>query len=486
MPSKHGSVVLDPAAIERERVFLALESRADRPVRFVCAPAGSGKTTALLQYAAAYPRTEYVAARPGMTIAELERIVASVPTNSQLIIDDLDLALPAAIDELLKAVVSCAPHAPRLIVSSRSCRLLRAQNIVARGFGSVIDRTDLAFDLAETQQLADRLGLTYDAKDLAELLHVTEGWTLPLTWILRSATEDTRRMRDAFERWSSRYGPLLIEFVAEHCSRDTGMRDAFLAALRDRAQCTQPVLAELAAAGCPVADVRGSLRPYRILRRLATRSLVKSRRAEPETSQPLALNLLGRFACRVGDRHVVFARRRDQNVLVCVALSPDARVTRQELIAAFWPDVPQAVAMQGLRTSLSRLRRSIADAAGCEAERFLQIDATISINLENATVDARRFSEHVEYGAMEERRGELESARRHYAAAERLYTDHLLASEAVEPVLAPHVREYMARFGMVLDRLVELFTQMRDLDAARTYERRGLPLRKITAALQTA
>ena len=490
MPSRHRTVshpVLGPAEIERERALSALRSRLDCPIRFVCAPAGSGKTTLLRQYAARTPRTVYLAAEAGMSVAALMRTLESALDLGELLLDDLDLVHPEAVTALMNTAASGALGGLRLIVAGRSRRLLHVQNIIARGFGIVLDGAELAFDAEETQRLAERLGLTPEANEITELLHVTEGWTLPLTWILRDAAAEGRVVRDAFERWSSRHGHLLLEFVAENSSHDPAVRHAFVTALREGARRAQPGLAELEIAGCPIVRSRGALRPYRVLRRLSARGATKARPDVAELRhEPLALTLLGRFACRIGERPVVFARRRDQNVLLYVALAPEARVTRNELLAAFWPGVPHGVACQGLRTTLSRLRRAIAETSGSGAERFLRIDSTISLDLENVTIDARRFVEHVACGEVEESRGEVEGAVRHYRAAERLYADHLLASEAVEPALAPHVADYAARFRVVLDRLADLSMRAREVEAARSYERRAISLRTFRVTPQSA
>jgi two-component SAPR family response regulator len=187
----------------------------------------------------------------------------------------------------------------------------------------------------------------------------------------------------------------------------------------------------------------------------------------------LSLTLFGRFACALSGRPIVFPRRREQNVLAYIALSTDAAVSRNELMQTFWPNVPPAVASQGLRTTLSRLRKTIADASGEDARRYIRIDpAMISLDLDHVTIDARRFTDHVEQGKLADGRGDVAGCREHYRMAERLYANALLAAEAVEPALTTRVADYASTFEAILRRLVELHLSAADVASADSYARR--------------
>jgi DNA-binding SARP family transcriptional activator len=109
-----------------------------------------------------------------------------------------------------------------------------------------------------------------------------------------------------------------------------------------------------------------------------------------------------------------------------------------------------------LRTTLSRLRRAIGEASGGDPERYLRVDANVALVLDHVVVDARRFAEHVELGRLDDARGELDSARRHYRIATGIYKNHLLMSEAIEPSLLRHVKHYEASFEATLTRMVAL------------------------------
>jgi hypothetical protein len=272
---------------------------------------------------------------------------------------------------------------------------------------------------------------------------------------MREASSARAGLRGAFERWSDRHGHLLTEFVAESLDGDAALRQSFSDSIAADSQGCQSTLTELELAGCPVVRLRTRLRPYRILHLLA-RSQHSQREAIPTSFEPLTLTLLGRFSCAIGGRKISFARRRDQNLLVFVALAKDGRATRDELIEAFWPGISRTVASQGLRTTLSRLRRAIAEAAQADVEQYLQVDVSVSLVLDHVVVDARRFAEHVELGRIDDASGDGPSARWHFRTACGLYKARLLSSEAIEAPLRAHVDEYESLFDSTLRRQGEL------------------------------
>src|SRR5665213_1709554 len=97
----------------------------------------------------------------------------------------------------------------------------------------------------------------------------------------------------------------------------------------------------------------------------------------------------------IRNRPVTFVRRRDQSLLVFVALAPGASVSRAEALKALWPDAPPAVASQGLRTALSRLRHALAEAAGHDADRYLRVDSRVALDLDRVSLDVSRFVDHI-------------------------------------------------------------------------------------------
>lgn len=169
----------------------------------------------------------------------------------------------------------------------------------------------------------------------------------------------------------------------------------------------------------------------------------------------LIITLFGRFSCRIADRAVAFERRRDQNVLIYVALAPGATVSRAELLATFWPNALPGPASQGLRTTLFRLRRAIADAAGCTADRYLRVDHAVALDPDWVSIDACAFRDCVALAATDDAGGNEPAARKGYLLARELRGGELLASEAVVPQLVSRTVELDRLFGLVLSYLAE-------------------------------
>jgi hypothetical protein len=296
-------------------------------------------------------------------------------------------------------------------------------------------------------------GVTYEPDDLTELLHVTEGWPLALSWIVRDVADRQPHLVGAFERWSERNAHLMLEYVASESCPDETLRSRFMELLEASDASPDDDMAELERAGFPIVRTRTRLAPFRLLGRL-----VMDAAAQPKSKallEPLSVTLLGRFRCRIGAINMVFARRRDQNVLIFLALSPDGSATRAELKKAFWPGLPESVASQGVRSTLCRLRRAFAAIVGDDVDRYFTSRAVVTLNLQHVHVDARRFREHVRCALADESVGERAGSIRHFRAAERIYSGSLLASESVDAALTSRVAEYLGMFDVVRSGLAE-------------------------------
>ena len=167
----------------------------------------------------------------------------------------------------------------------------------------------------------------------------------------------------------------------------------------------------------------------------------------------LVLTLFGRFSCTINGRPVAFVRRRDQNVLIYLALAAGASASRADLLATFWPGASRAVASQGLRTAICRLRRALAIAAGGEGGEYVRSGSRIALNLDVVTIDAGRFRDAVARAQAEDAVGRSDGARTLYLGAQRLYRDELLSSEAAEPALLVPAAECGALLSFVQRRL---------------------------------
>lgn len=76
----------------------------------------------------------------------------------------------------------------------------------------------------------------------------------------------------------------------------------------------------------------------------------------------LGVTLLGGFAVEVGGRTIpihTFRSQKGQNLLKLLALAPDHRLHREQLLDALWPDAAPAAAINSLHATLHGLRRTL-------------------------------------------------------------------------------------------------------------------------------
>ena len=452
--------------IERPRLAAWFAETRRASVRILCAPLGSGKTCAVQQYADVQGgSTGYVRVPSGADAAAVRGILARGGAFDEIVLDQIDRADPdgyrALVDDITDGLIET-----RLVLVGRSRRRLHGHALVARGHAVACDPALLAFDAEETAALATLMRVLCDGQDVAQLLHDTEGWALATQWLVRDAAESGRPLSDAFSRWRERNGHLLLELVEqEGCYEPTALA-AFCGALGDGWSCSPSEAEEFEQLGLPIVRTRSGLRPYRILNRLARPAVAEH--ATMAVTPMMFVNIFGRFRCEIGGRAVAFSRRRDQQVFSYVALAADCRTSRDELLDAFWPGINRTIAAQGLRTTLSRIRRAIADVGpAIDPERYFETTGEVRINARTVAVDVHRFVDHIEQARLDEARGSVEGAKHHYRLAQRVYVDRLLASEASEPCLELRAREFEKLHVEVLTRITELHAATGELDVAR-------------------
>lgn len=438
--------------IPRPRLLALFNRRGAAPVRMLCAPHGAGKSTALRDFAAGRGDVHLLTLPPRASSAQVRSALARRPDAALTIVDQADGASPDGVTALFAHIEATWPGGKRYLLSGCSRIRLRAHALLARGVASLLDASLLPFTSGEIAALAAAQGVAAEELDVEQLRYDTDGWPVAVAWIVRDAAREGRALRGAFEQWRQRNGHLLLELVtAAHA--DDEYAQAFVSAVWSLAEpASQRTLERLDAEGFPIVRMRSSVRPYRVLMQIAA---PPAERAAP-ADQRLMMTLFGRFSCTIASRPVVFDRRRDQNVLTFIALSPGASVTRAALLETFWPDAPPAVASQGLRTTLCRLRRALALAAGSDAARYLHVDKSVALDLDWVSVDARTFRACLDLAAAEDAVGNRHAAREQYLQAERLYTGALLASEALEATLAPRAAEYGELFEQLLAQLTDM------------------------------
>lgn len=456
--------------VERRRVLDWFEATADAAVRILCGPIGCGKTFAARQMVARSDgRAAYVRVPARIDADHLRAVIATSPASDTVVLDDVDRIDAAVYADLVDAILAGEVER-KLVLIGRSRRRLRVESLLARGFARAIGDDMLAFEAHEVEALAAAQAVAFDAADVVQLVHDTDGWALASAWLVRDAAENGRTLRDAFTHWQQRNAHLLLEFVEREGFEDAASYEAFFSALRKGWPGTEHETARLEQLGLPIVRTRSGLRPYRILARLVTPAASETPDIRTTTTSlpPLmAVNVFGRFRCEIAGRPVPFSRRRDQQVFAFVVLQPECRTSREALLEAFWPGINHAIASQGLRTTLSRIRRAIAETVSADPERYFETAGEVRVNVRTVAVDVHRFMDRVEQGRIDDARGALEGAKHHYRVAQRIYADRVLVAEAPEPCLHRHAERFEALYVEVLTRITELHAATGDFETAR-------------------
>jgi hypothetical protein len=460
--------------IERRGIDAWLQSAVEAPVRMLCAPLGCGKTIAVRRYVERRGKAAAFVHVPSGANAKTLRTLIAEADAAEVVLDELDRADGAACDALREDVIDGLVPS-RLIVIGRSRRRLRMQGLLARGLAKACDQAVFPFDGVELAALAASTGVVHEQADVVQLLDDTEGWPLAAHWLLRDALETGRPLRDAFDPWRERNAHLLFEFLQHERYEDADAFDTFRRMLVDAGEDAQHELERLEQLGLPIVRARGVLRPYRLLARLAAPPDAAPDPLAGEAPAIMRLNVLGRFRCEIAGRPLAFARRRDQQVFVYVAVTAEGRTSRERVLDAFWPGIDRTAASQSLRVTLSRIRRAILSAApGADPERYFRTAGDLAIDTRTVAVDVRRFVDHIEQGRLDDVGGNIEGAKYHYRSAHRLYGDRLLASEGPEPCLDTRVADFESFYEEALTRLMSLYAATGELDAARDYAREML------------
>jgi DNA-binding SARP family transcriptional activator len=454
-------VVVDDR-IGRTRFAAWLADTAGSAVRIVCAPLGSGKTCALQHYADGRGgRTGYVRVPAATNLSTIREILDRADEFDEIVLDEIDRAAPDACRSLVDEIAD-GMGSKRLILAGRSRRHLMGHALIARGLATACDPALLRFDVEEISRLATRMGVAHDRRDVEQLLYDTDGWAIAAQWIVRDAVESGRSLRDAFVPWRERNAHLFQEFIEDELAKDGGSVPAFRGLLRDDVRGEEAE--ELEQRGFPIVRTRSGLRPFRILARLGP---AVDTEIPPATVPPMMVNAFGRFRCEIGGRPVSFLRRRDQHVFTYVAVSRGCRSSRSELLEAFWPGVNRSVASQGLRTTLSRIRRAISAVAPfVDPGQYFQTVGEVRIDTRTVSVDVHRFLDHADAGRSDESRNQFDAAKQHYRIAQRIYADRLLASEAREPCFERLADGFETLYVWMLRRVVELHSASGELDKA--------------------
>lgn len=443
---------LAPDTIHRERIVGWLAEHADVPLRLIAAPSGSGKTTALVTYAAApRHRAVYAALDAGTTPAALRAALArsfgfAAPADAEddellgalvdagrceVLVDEVDRA-PEAVRTMLRRFVYEAPENVTFVFASRSREVVDATRLLSLGLAAVLDGDRLAFTRDEAARLAEAARLDVDERELGRLLHDTEGWAFALCSAIRECASTNRALEGAFDRWRRSNGRLVRRFVDAALADEDPLLAGAARRLFDGETIDEPVLDRLEARGLFVRWADGAFRPYRAIARVA-------RAATPAPVQsltPFTVRLFGKNDVRIEGQQVAWFRRRDAQIFAFLALQPQGRARRETLIRVFWPQTDRHLAAQSLRSACSTMRRSLAAVVGyADLNHYVAFGDEIALNLELFAIDARRVRSHLRDAEHAWAAGDVAGALDHDRAALRLAGQPLLEGD-VPPALS--------------------------------------------------
>ncbi|MBV8299090.1 MAG: hypothetical protein JO083_06065 [Candidatus Eremiobacteraeota bacterium] len=449
-PSRPKLPKLAPDTIRRERIAGWLSDHADVPLRLIAAPSGSGKTTALVAYAAApLHRAAYVSLDAGTTPAALRNAIARAfgfpdpdddvlmcmlesAERCEILIDEADRA-PEAVRIALRRFVYEAPENVTFVYAGRSRDVVDATRLVSLGLGAVMEADRLAFTVEEATRFAEAARLDVsDERELARLVHDTEGWAFALCSAVReTASAQHRSLENAFDRWRRSHGRFMRRFIDDALADEDPVLASAARKVFDGENVDETMLDRLEQRGLFVRWADGAYRPYRAVARVTRIASAQPSRA----LVPFTVRLFGKPEVRIEGQQVAWFRRRDAHLFAFLALQPNGKARRETLLRAFWPEADRQLAAQSLRSACSTMRRSLAAVVGyADLSHYAAFGEEIALNLDLFAIDARRVRAHLRDAEQAWASGDIITALEHDRAALRLAKDDLLDGDIPPPL----------------------------------------------------
>lgn len=208
---------LAPVARLVDGVFRAgIEERANAAgaarLVVVCAPAGFGKTTAMVQLRDLFERQQVATAWLTLDRADndIPRFLSSLSASTAafapdgnsdplevlssesgpfaLFLDDFEVVQEAGVIDLVREIVDHLPRGGRVVIGTRVQPSLGLGRLRARGQLLEIDTDALRFTEAEAADFLHRRGADLPSRDLEDVVVRTEGWPAAL-WLLSLALQ---------------------------------------------------------------------------------------------------------------------------------------------------------------------------------------------------------------------------------------------------------------------------------------------------------
>jgi LuxR family transcriptional regulator, maltose regulon positive regulatory protein len=223
-----------PAQLPRQHLLDAFAGDPSRRLVLVRAPAGFGKTSAMLQYRTLLERrgcrTAWLTLDPADNdirrfLQCLTRAVDAIlqePEQAEdasamlqhvdrlrvhdgpfaLFLDDYEVIREAGVQGLVREIIDSLPRGGQVVIGSRSAPNLGLGRLRARAQLVEIDADQLRFSLDETREyLVERRGIALTITDIERLYSKTEGWVAGL-WLASAALSRRAAPADFVDRFS--------------------------------------------------------------------------------------------------------------------------------------------------------------------------------------------------------------------------------------------------------------------------------------------
>lgn len=472
-----------PSIVRRQGLEEWLGRSKAAPVRFLIAPAGFGKTIALLAYLRNVATNGlYCSLSPGAgreaiwnaaakmlqlaAIVSHEQLLRELETRAplELAFDCEDLPNAEGVAALVR-LIEDVPENVSLLIANRSWASLDVHHFVFQGNAVLCDAHRLAFDATDIRHIAESLGVPFTHVDVLHMLEATDGWPQVVSSALRKAGEDGCNLAQAVGHWRKYHRHFFNEFIADALTR-VARRDADLVfKFMSGAHLDDPFrLKALEEQGLFVLHTPNGYRPLRALTPVRTRD----RGSRVKEVAPMRVRLLGWFLAEIDGQPIAFIRRRDRQIFKYLALQPNGCVSRRQLMELFWPGVERFSASQSLRTVCSQIRKAIIHIVGFErVDEYFRAADELSINLNNVIVDVTNFLRHANDGDELYDRGDLRGAYAHYCRVTRVYRNDLLIGDAREAWVIALDAALKRRRGTALARMTEIVAGFLPCDARR-------------------
>jgi LuxR family transcriptional regulator, maltose regulon positive regulatory protein len=353
--------------VPRARLVRGLLGASEVPLALLVAPAGYGKTSLLMEWAAHDPRpfrwmrhnrghedpgalSALVAATLGAgrstkALASLLGHVERMPEPLVLVLDDAHLIRGTDAFALIEAIAEAMPAGSQLALATRCEPPLAVGRLRAHRKLVELRTDDLAMERSEAAALLAKVGLSLPGDDIEELVRRTEGWpaALYLAALSLRAQPDAHAAIEGFagdDRVIADYlrdeiiaplGPTHLDFLVRTSVLGTLSASACDAVLGSRGSGT--TLAELARANVPLVGLDRSGGCYRHHRLFAELLRAHLRRTEPELEPSLHRRAsewyAGNGETHAAIRHAIAAGDLDEAAAVVWRHAPD-RVSHGE------------------------------------------------------------------------------------------------------------------------------------------------------------